>query len=379
MNDIQHLREKIDEIDTQLLALFEERMAIVREVGRYKAERGLPIFVPDRERELLTDKLAKLADKTLAQAAEGFFRTLMNVSKDEQQRIAGYGAIPVHNSSAASAGKIAYQGVAGAYGEQAAKEYFGESAALMSCARFEDVFSAVAKGEAKYGVVPIENSTGGSINEVYDLLGSYGCVITGEHVLKVEHVLLSVEGATIEDIRSVYSHEQGLRQCAHYLAGRGWNLIPYHNTAVSAQFVAESGRKDYAAIASRRAAEHFKLHILAPDIQDRNDNYTRFIIVSAHQQVKSGRGKVSIAFTVRHESGSLHAVLKHFAQRSLNLCKIESRNIPGKSWEYRFYLDFEGEIDRAHIEQVMEELKPLTVERQLLGYYPSANNGGSHE
>jgi chorismate mutase/prephenate dehydratase len=212
---------------------------------------------------------------------------------------------------------------------------------------------------------------------VYDLLGRYGCFIAGEHVLKIEHVLLAVQGTKLEDIRSVYSHEQGLRQCANYLSGRGWNLIPYHNTAVSARFVAESSCKEYAAIASRRAAEYFKLEILAPDIQDRNDNYTRFIIVSAHQKAQSGQGKVSIAFTVKHESGSLHAVLAHFAKRSLNLCKIESRNIPGKSWEYRFYIDFEGEIDRVHIEQVMEELAPLTVERQLLGYYPSASDGGN--
>ena len=271
--------------------------------------------------------------------------------------------------NATAALTIAYQGLPGAFGEQAAVECFPQ-AQYLPCEHFHAVFDAVKSGRAHYGLLPIENSTGGSIDEVYDLLGSTGCSIVREHIVPVFHCLLAKPGVKTEDIRAVYSHAQALRQCSQFLQAHHWNEVPYFNTAISAQFVSESPENNLAAIASERAARYYGLNILQPGIQDRNDNYTRFVVVAARAQQLTGQGKVSLAFTLRHTVGSLHAVLAIFASHGLNLCKIESRNIPGRRWEYRFYVDYEGDLHQEAIERILSVLQAYTTETQFLGCYP---------
>lgn len=364
------VRGQIDAIDAQMQTLFEERMRCVREVAEYKAENGLPIFVPEREHEIIARRVAEVDDRSLAGSAEMFFHTLMDLSKEEQRRY-------VLHSAFNQAGQVAFQGVRGAFSEEAVVNTFGECATPMPCPQFQDVIAAVEDGTAAYGVLPIENSTGGAINEVYDLLGVSGCMIVGECIVHVHQCLMGLPGSSIDGIRSVYSHPQGLRQCRHFLDQRNWMEIPYYDTAASAAFVRETGDASIAAIASRRAAEHYGLELLAPPINDRSDNYTRFVVISLTAIEMPGKGKASMAFTLKNadESGSLHAVLTHMATRQFNMTKLESRNIPGDTWEYRFYVDFEGDVRAENIAALKRQLSIYTKEIQVLGCYEPAKRG----
>jgi len=364
MRNCPEIRKEIDSIDAAMLTLFERRMQCAREMGYRKKEDGSAIYLPDREDEVLNGKLDRLDDKTLAHQAESYFRLVMNLSKNEQLGIIGL-RTPAPPAAVEGA-KVVYQGVPGAFSEQAALEYFGNNGSITGCETFEDVFKAITAGHADYGVLPIENSTGGSINEVYDLLDTYGCYIVGEHVVPVSQCLMALPGADRTGLGEVYSHPQGLKQCARYLREHGLTPKVYGDTAAAAEYVAKSGRRDIAAIASRRAADLYGLDILEANIQDHNDNFTRFLVVAWEQQRLAGRGKISVAITIRHAVGTLHRIL---AQRNLNLTKIESRNIPGRQWEYRFYVDFEGDVQQESVQQILEELKELTIETKLLGYY----------
>ena len=263
---------------------------------------------------------------------------------------------------------VGYSGVPGAFGEQAAMECFPEGT-LRPYAHFSDVFSAVQRGEVNYGVVPIENTAGGSIYEVYDRLGDTGCSIVGEHLVAVRHCLLARPGVKRADVREVCSHEQALRQCREFLRKEPWTQAVCSNTAEAARQTAASPRTDLAAIASRRAAQCYGLCVLEEDIQDRTDNVTRFVVIAAQPVALSGMGKVSLTFTLKHAVGALHTVLAIFASHGLNLCKIESRNIPGRSWEYRFYVDYEGELRQEAIERILAVLAAYTNEIRLLGCY----------
>lgn len=263
---------------------------------------------------------------------------------------------------------VGYSGVPGAFGEQAAMECFPEGT-LRPYAHFSDVFSAVQRGEVSYGVVPIENTAGGSIYEVYDRLGDTGCCIVGEHLVPVRHCLLARPGVERSAIREICSHEQALRQCSGFLLRGQWAQRTSSNTAEAARQAALSARTDLGVIASRRAAECYGLSVLEEDIQDRADNVTRFVVIAAQPASLSGEGKVSLTFTLKHTVGALHTVLAIFASHGLNLCKIESRNIPGCSWEYRFYVDYEGEVRQEAIERILAVLAAYTNEMRLLGCY----------
>lgn len=369
INRLDQLRGHIDEIDTQILRLFEQRMNCAREVGRYKAEHDQPVFVPDRESELLWKKLEELQDKSLSAACESVFRVLMNVSKDEQKRMKpNKPVMPLRLEELT----VAYAGVPGAFGEQAAWESFGEQAQYLNYRHFSEVVDSIREGKANYGLLPIENSTGGAINEVYDLLGEKGCFIVGECYVRAEQCLLGLPGTNLDRVRNVYSHPQGLRQCSIFLSGHSWNECAYSNTAAAAQYVAKQKDPSNVAIASRRAAVCYGLDVLVPDIYDRNDNVTRFVIISIENKQMSGQGKATIALSLKHRCGSLHAVLACLRDHNLNLTKLESRNIPGNAWEYRFYLDFEGDVSEKGVQQLLGSLNELTTENQLLGCYPPA-------
>ena len=266
--------------------------------------------------------------------------------------------------------RVVYQGEPGCYSEEAAAGFFGDGTDSKGLPWFNDVFAALDRGEADYAVVPVENSSTGSIRQVYDLMAQYHYFIVGEWQVKVEHCLMALPGVGLDGIKTVYSHEQGLMQCEKYLdAHRDWARVPTLDTAGSAKLVAETGDPTAAAICSRRAARLYGLNILAEGVNYNSMNHTRFAVVSPVPELRSGRDKISAMFRLPHQSGSLHEILTIFAVQGFNLLKIESRPIPGRGWEYLFFLDFTGDLAADGMDGVLHELSQLAAEFRILGNY----------
>lgn len=379
MDELKHLRERIDDIDQAILNLFAQRMEITQKVGEYKLERGMAVLDEGREREVLSSKTA-LAPPELKGDVTALFETIMALSRRQQRKLVkvggeSYAAYLTQKAQAAletvKDPRVVYQGEAGAYAEEAAAAYFGEQVPRRNLPAWEDVFAALQRGEADYGVVPIENSSTGSINQVYDLLAHFGAFIVGEVTLKVNHCLMAAPGVALEDIQTVYSHEQGLRQCAPYLKSHpGWAQIPLGNTAAAAKFVSESG-ESCAAIASERCAKLYGLTVLERHIAQAEENATRFVVVAPRMELDEGRDKISALFTLPHKAGTLHQIMAVFAAQGLNMMKLESRPIPGRSWEYLFFVDFSGNLLRPDMDLVLQELTECAASFRILGNYRS--------
>ena len=313
---------------------------------------------------------------------EIFFNELMAISREYQSRYIDEKFVAQTRGSDEAWGinalasretknpKIGFQGVEGSFSEEALLNYFGREAMTSSFRFFEDVFMAIDRGDVDYGILPVENSSTGSVNEVYDLLRKYGCHINGEIVLKVKQNLLGVKGASMEDIKEVYSHSQGFQQSAEFFKEHpSWKLIPYHNTALGAKLVSEAGDISRAAVASERAAAIYGLDILKENLNFNSKNYTRFVIVGKDLELDESSDKISVVLTVRHKAGSLCDVLRLFSQEGLNLLKIESRPIMDKSWEYFFHLDFEGNLQDPHVSRIMDQIRSRTTYFKILGNY----------
>jgi len=382
MSEMEDLRKQIDEIDAEMLRLYEQRIDISRQIGRYKAQKGLSVADEKREQELLAAKMAMLKDQSLRAGARRLFELLMSQSRNMQYALGAEAKEPGNNSLAEyqkalaslrqplATPRVIYQGRPGAYGEEATELFFGKTVRKNNADSFEDVFAKLAAGLEDYGVVPIENNSTGAIAETYDLLAKYGCYIVGEQPVPVEHCLLAPQGATIESITHVYSHEQGFSQSVNFLGNyQNWHYVPFFNTAVAAKFVADSGDITKAAIASRRAAELYGLKILAKKINSNAHNHTRFAIVSPQMEIRQGSDKISAVFTLAHSSGSLYRVLSIFALNGLNLLKIESRPIKEKSWEYMFFADFSGNIEEQGMESIIGDLIGASNSFRILGNY----------
>lgn len=364
MKDISQCREEIDAIDRQLVALFEQRMRVSRDVAAYKYANHKEILDAAREEIVLRSRAALVQEELLRQPAMQFFRDLMRLSREEQYRFLSAMEVP---------SVIAYCGVPGAFSESAVVGFFGEDCQRAPYKTFEEVFAAVADGQAQYGLIPVENSSSGTVNGVYDLMGKYACHIVGEQLVRVEHCLLGVPGAALEDIATVYSHEQGFAQCPAFLGQHeGWKLVPYFNTAIAAQHVAELGDKHSAAIASRLAARHYGLAILKAGIQTSGSNHTRFMVVSASPSPIGVPDKATLTFTLRHERGTLMRALSSFNALGLNLTHIESRPLPENNWEYCFYADITGNVSEANLGVLMRSLASDCEHCRLLGVYQAA-------
>ncbi len=381
MDDLQSLRRDIDAIDRQLVELFRRRMDVTRRVGEYKRERGIPVLDPERERQVLQNK-GELAGESLRPAIVTLFQTVMALSRRQQRDLMGQGVDNPgvrrwHEAQAARrrpvpAPRVVYQGVPGAYSEQAALDFFGEGVDAAGLEQFEDCFLALREGRADYAVLPIENSSTGAIRQIYDLLTQYECYMVGETTVRVEHCLMAPKGATLDTITHVYSHEQGLFQCERYLnAHPGWKQVPQADTAGSAQMVADSGDITKAAICSERAAELYGLTILAHAINHNSRNTTRFVVVSPKLELRPGADKISTLFVLPHEVGSLHEVLTVFAVHGLNMVKLESRPMPDRSWEYMFFLEFTGAPGDPAVGDALHELAQTTGEFRVLGWFRS--------
>ena len=384
MSELNGLREAIDALDARLTELFLQRMELTRRVGEYKRAHGIPVLDPQREREVLAQKTALVADPALRDDVAALYEAIMGISRRQQRRLVNeagnqdYARIRGAMDGARAPlehPRVLYQGEPGAYAAEAAARFFGEDLPRSHVGTWEEVFQALQRGEADYGVVPIENSSTGSINQVYDLLAQYGHSIVGEQTVKVDHCLAAPAGARLDGVTTVYSHEQGLLQCAGFLKGRGWTCVPRLNTAESAQFVARSGSPGQAAICSPRAARLYSLEILAEHISDSDSNDTRFVVVSPVMERRSGSDKVSILFRLPHRAGSLQELLTIFAVNGLNLLKLESRPIPCRSWEYRFFADFSGDLTAPGMDGALLELFQTAEQLRVLGNYRSSGEG----
>lgn len=376
MDELQQLRCQIDEIDRELAGLFCRRMAVTEQVGRYKAQRGLPVLDRERERQVLAAKAALVGDDLRADITT-LFETVMALSRRQQMALVDdRNWMETHRRAWADCRspvprpRVVYQGVAGAYSETASLDFFGPDTLCQGLAQFEDVFQAIRNGEADYGVVPIENSSTGAIRQIYDLLVQHECYIVGETTVRVEHCLMAPKGASLDSITHVYSHEQGLFQCEKFLNRHpSWVQVPQEDTAGSARYVAACGDVSKGAICSRRAAELYGLEVLAEAINHNSTNTTRFVVVSPRPELREGRSKISATFTLAHESGTLHRIMTVFATGGLNMMKLESRPIPERSWEYQFFVDFSGDLSAYGMDSILREMSQCSATLRILGNY----------
>lgn len=376
MRDLLELRDEIDGIDSEIVALYERRMAIAQEVAEYKISVGKPVFDKEREQSKLTNLENKVQTDFLKQGVQELFEQIMSMSRKRQyQLLTEHGQAErikfeeVEKLDYKNA-KIVFQGTEGAYSQLALKEYFGNDTDSWHVETWRDAMEAIKNGEADYAVLPIENSSAGIVSENYDLLVEYDNCIVGEQIIKIDHALLALEGATKEDITDIYSHPQALMQCGRYLdAHREWEKHSYKNTAMASQKVKEDGMKHKAAIGSKLNAEIYGLRVLEEAIQDNKNNFTRFIIVTGKKVFEKDANKISISFEIPHESGSLYHKLSHFIYNGINMNKIESRPVADKTWEYRFFVDFEGNLKDAAVQNALRGLKEETIRLKILGNY----------
>jgi chorismate mutase/prephenate dehydratase len=268
--------------------------------------------------------------------------------------------------------KVAFQGERGAFSEDAATKLFGRDIDFLPCVRLKEVFELVSHDEVEFGVVPVENSQAGSINETYDLLLAYPLNIFAEAILKVSHCLMALPGEKLVDITTIYSHPQALAQCDEFLSKLKVEIMPSYDTAGSAKMIKEKKLSNCAAIASKRAADIYGLEILAPEIETNVNNYTKFVAISKQKAKPAQRNKTSLVFAAENKPGSLYRILGIFATRNINLTKLESRPSRAKPWEYVFYADFEGHVDGKVYKEAVTELQRETTFIKILGSYPQA-------
>ncbi len=375
--DLTELRSQIDAIDDQLVSLFTRRMAVSSQIGQAKKEARLPVFAPAREREKLQDVAGK-AGEEMANYTRVLYSMLFELSRSYQSKQSDtpsplYGRIThaIENTPKLlpTAPTVACQGVEGAYSQIACEKIF-KSPFILYFKNFEGVFNAIDQGLCQYGILPIENSTAGSVKKVYDLMVRHQFSIVRTFRLKVDHNLLVNDGTKLADIREVYSHEQALNQCSDFLSKLpGVRVIPVENTAVAAERVAASGRTDVAAISSRSCAELYHLKTLASSIQDQGNNYTRFICISKNLEIYPGADKTTIMMVLNHRPGALYRVLARLYVLGINVTKLESRPLPDRDFEFMFYFDLDTSIYSEEFVQLMCELDDLSEEFQYLGSY----------
>ncbi len=379
MNELDMLRKEIDETDKEILPLFLKRMELCGKVAEYKRQTGMAVFDPERERQVLENKMQLLETPDMADEVYEFFNSMMCISRVRQGKLLRERAenkncrgILKKSASRIQNPKIVYFGSEGAYSEAAAIQYFGKDCDRVYAATFEEAFEVLGSETVNYGVLPIENSSTGTIAKVVDLLTKYKFSIVGEVCIPIRHCLVGVRGAKFSDIKKIYSHEQAILQCGEFLKDlKGVECENYYSTAISAKTVAESGDKSMAAIASAVNAEIYGLDIIAEEISDNKGNTTRFAIIARQPEVTDRCDKISIAFGLKHESGQLHRILSIFASNDLNVLKLESRPIADRPFEYRFFVDFSGRLLDERVISALETVETETRDFTILGTYES--------
>lgn len=375
--DLTEIRKDIDKIDDELVRLFCARMNLSAQVADYKKANNMPILVPARERAILQN-VAEKAGPEMADYTRVLYSMLFELSRSYQSKRNGELSALYEEISQSiertpklfpQTPIVACQGVEGAYSQIACEKIF-KSPFIMYFKNFEAVFTAIEQGMCQYGILPIENSTAGSVTKVYDLMIKHNFSIVRTFRLKIDHNLLVIPGTKLSDIKTVYSHEQAINQCSEFLQSLpGVNVIPVANTAVAAEMVAKSVRHDVAALSSRSCAELYGLECLAASVQDKGNNRTRFICISKNLEIYPGSDKTSIMMILPHKPGSLYRVLARLYTLGINVTKLESRPIPDREFEFMFYFDLETSIYSEEFVQLICELDELCEEFKYLGSY----------
>ncbi len=375
--ELEELRTQIDSIDNQLVKLFCQRMEVASKVADYKFAHNMPILVPARERQILAD-VAEKAGPEMGHYTRVLYSMLFELSRSYQSK-RNISHNDLYHQIADSlqntpklfpqSPMVACQGVEGAYSQIACEKIF-KSPSIMYFKSFEGVFNAIEQGLCQYGILPIENSTAGSVKKVYDLMIRHNFSIVRTFRLKVDHNLLANRGATLSRIKTIYSHEQAINQCSEFLHSlEGVEVVAVENTAVAAEMVAHSGRTDVAALSSRACAELYGLNNLAPSVQDKGNNRTRFICISKNLEIYPGSDKNSIMMVLPHRPGSLDRVLARLYTLGINVTKLESRPIADREFEFMFYFDLETSVYSHEFAQLMCELDEFCEEFKYLGSY----------
>lgn len=376
MASLEELRERLDEIDGQLVDLYEKRMQVCEEVGEYKVKAGRKVFDRQREKEKLADVASRVTGDFNKKGIQELYQQLMSMSRKLQyQQLVEAGAlgrlpfIRIDNLDKKNA-RVVFQGTEGAYGQAAMQQFFGEDVNSFHVRTFRDAMEAIEEGAADYAVLPIENSTAGPVIEMYDLLDEFENYIVAETILPIVHTLSGLPGTKLADIQRVYSKTEALMQTSRFLDDHSdWQRISVVNTAIAAKKVLKEQDISQAAVCSAYAAKVHGLEVLVDGINNDADNSTRFIVVTNQKVFLKDASKISIRFELPHQSGSLYRILSHFIYNDLNMSKIESRPIKGRPWEYCFFVDFEGNLEEAAVKNAIRGLREEAQNLKILGNY----------
>lgn len=374
--DLNEIRKQIDEVDETMVALFEKRMKLCREVAEYKISHGKQVLDRQREKEKLERVTALASDSFNKLGVSELFTQMMAMSRKLQ-----YGLLAAHGMEKKidftevtalekQDCRVVYQGVEGAYSHQAVRKIFGTEVETYHVKTFLEAMEEVRDGKADYAVLPIENSTAGTVNDVYDLLYEFDNTVVEQTDLLVRHALLGTKEASMEDIKVVYSHPQGLMQCNDFLEEhREWQRIAQANTAGSAKKIMEENDRTHAAIASAITAEIYGLKILQENINRNQENTTKFVVVG-NQKIYTGNAtKILMVFELAHESGTLYNILSHFIYNGINMTSIESRPIKDRAWEYRFFVEIEGTLREPAVVNAVTGIMEEADHVKIIGNY----------
>ena len=381
--DLGKIREKIDKLDSQLVELLEERLEIVQEVAQFKKQTGKRIFDEEREKEVVQKNLKRVKNKELNHYIELILKDIMDSSKEYQKFKIGISTKYVNDLDLKDK-KLGYTGVPGSYAYEVLMnilknnknldvDSIEENKNIFHFNSHKELVEAVHTKKIDIGILPIENSIVGEVRDSIDLINTKNIHIIGEVRHKISHNLLGVKGSRIEDIRNIYSHDQAFMQCSQFLSKHEWHLNRMTNTAISGKYIAAEGKKENACIANMKTKEVYGLELLKKNINNEEENYTRFFIISNEEAVIDGSDKISIVTSANNESGALIGLLQIFYKYGLNMVNLKSRPRANKPWEYYFYIDFEGNLEEEKVEKALEEIREKSIYLQILGNYKVYN------
>ena len=376
MTSLEELRTQLSDVDDQITDLYEKRMKICEDLGTCKIKNGYKTFDRQREKNKIAEVMGKVSSDFNKKGIGEVYELLLAISRKLQYKqlveAGALGRLPFIgiDSLDKDTARVVFQGTEGAYSQAAMEHYFGKGCNSYHVHTFREAMEAIEEGAADYAVLPIENSTAGAVNEIYDLLVEFENYILGEDIIPITHTLAGLPGTQLSELKRVYSKAEALMQTTRFLEEHSdWQQISVANTAIAAKKILDDQDRTQAAVCSAYAAKVYGLEVLEDNINDESGNCTRFIIVTNQKVFLKGAKKISICFEVPHESGSLYHLLSHFIYNDLNMSKIESRPIEGRSWEYRFFVDFEGNLEEPGVKNALRGLREESRSLKILGNY----------
>lgn len=379
--DLEECRKEIDNIDKQLVELFAKRMDVAKEVAAYKKAAGKAVYDAERERKLL-EKVEENAGEKYGDYARRLYSSILDLSRTYQSKeLAPSSVLSTSIKKAIETtpqlfpekAVVACQGVEGAHSSDACQKLF-EKPSIMYCQTFEAVFQAVESGLCNYGVVPLENSSAGSVTQIYNLMSEHKFSIVRSKKIQIQHNLLAKKGTRLEDIKEIVSHPQAISQSSEFLKSLGVKVIECANTAIAAKMVAESDRTDLGALSSELCASQYSLDIVKPYVQNTKNNYTRFICFSKNLEIYPGSDRTSLLIRTPHRAGALYSVIANFYSLGINIIKLESRPVPETDFEFMFYFDIDVSVYSEKLPDIIDQLEYSLGEKNIkyLGSYREA-------